>query len=154
MKVAAFLAIILLAGCAKHDDNCTSASEYYTFQTNKSLDTSANRVSIVNGNETVFNFRYNYEQCLGVVGGALSRDIYFEIPINTGNEFSYTGEALSNANALAYLVAPIYPALRLRPLVQGTIRGTRLSSAKWHIEASLNTGTEIIDIDKDFLRTD
>ena len=154
MRAAVLFAIILLVGCAKEDDNCTPASEFYTFQMYKTLDTSGNRVSIVNGNETVFDFKYNYQQCLGVVGAAISRDIYFQVPAETGDEFSYTGEGLSSANAMAYLVAPIYPDLRLRHLVQGSIHGRKTGPGKWHITASLDTGTEIINIDKDFLRTE
>lgn len=154
MRAAVLFAAILMVGCAKHDDNCSPESESYTFQMYKSLDTSAGRVSIVNGNQTVFDFQCNYQQCAGVVGAAVSRDILFQLPLESEDEFSYTGEDLSNVKAMVYLVAPIYPALRLRPLVQGTIHGQKTGSTKWHITASLNTGTEIINIDKDFLRTE
>lgn len=154
MRATVLFAAISLIGCAKHDDNCSPASEFYAFQMYKSLDTSAGRVSIVNGNQTVFDFRYNYQQCAGVVGAAVSRDIFFQVPLGSEDEFSYTGEDLSNVQAMVYLVAPIYPAMRLRPLVQGTIHGQKTGSTKWHITASLNTGTEIINIDKDFLRTE
>jgi hypothetical protein len=154
MRAAVLFAVVLLLGCAKEDDNCTPASEFYTFQMYKTLDTSGNRVSIVNGNEIVFDFKYNYQQCLGVVGAAVSRDIYFQVPVETGDEFSYTGQTLSSANTMAYVVAPIYPDLRLRHLVQGSIHGKKAGSGKWHIIASLNTGTEIVNIDREFLRTE
>ena len=154
MRAAVLCTVILLIGCAKHDDNCIPGSELYAFQMYKSLDTSAGTVTIVNGNQTVFDFSYNYQQCAGVVGAAVSRDIYFQVPPETGDEFTYSGEGLSNLKAMVYLVAPIYPALRLRPLSQGTIHGRKTGSARWHITASLDTGTEIINIDKDFLRTD
>ena len=154
MRAAVLFVVVLLVGCAKHDDNCTPASETYTFQVNKSMDTSGAKVSIVNGNQAVFDFRYNYEQCLGVVGAAVRRDVYFQVPAETGDEFSYTGEGLPGSNAMVYLVAPIYPDLRLRQLVEGSIHGKKINSGKWHITASLNTGTEIVNIDKDFLRTD
>jgi hypothetical protein len=152
MRTAVFLCFILFAGCAKNENNCTPSSQSYTFQSNKSIDTSAHTVSLVNGSQTVFKFQYNYEQCEGVVGAAVSREIYFELPSATQNDFSYSNESLTNANMLVYLIAPISPSLRIQKPVQGSIRGTQISSTKWHITASLNTGTEIINFEEDFLK--
>lgn len=152
MRAALFLGLILFAGCAKNENNCTPSSQSYTFQTNKSIDTSAHAVSLVNGGQTVFKFQYNYEQCEGVVGAPVSREIYFEIPSTTQNDFSYSNESLSNANTFVYLLAPILPSLRIQKPVQGSIHGTLINSNKWHITASLNNGTETIQFDEDFLK--
>jgi len=151
MRAALFAGLILCAGCAKNENNCTPSSESYTFELNKSIDTSHREVSLLSGTQTVFKFQYNYEQCDGVVGAAVSRDIYFEIPSATQNEFSYVND-LTSASALLYRVAPINPSLRMITPLAGSISGTRVSETKWHVTAVLNAGAETIRFERDFIK--
>lgn len=147
------LCSILIAGCAKQDD-CTPSSQSFTFQVSKSVDISASEVKAINGSSTVFKFQYNYEQCEGAVGSPVSREIYFEVPTTLQNNFSYANESLLQSNAVIYLKAPIDPALRIKRIVSGTIQGTKINLTKWHITASVNSGSEVINFENDFIRTD
>lgn len=143
------LCIFLLASCAKDDNHCTPSSQSFTFQANKSIDTSLHEVSVIGGNNTVFKFQYNYEQCEGAVGARVRREIYFEVPV-TQNQFQYANESLLQANVLVYLIAPINPSLRIAKVVQGNIQGTRISSSKWHINGTIISGGETTNFDQDF----
>jgi hypothetical protein len=152
MKTAwCILGIFLLIGCTKNDPNCTPSSQSFTFQANRSVDTSGYQVSATSGNNIVFKFQHNYEHCEGVVGAAISREIYFEVP-STQSSFQYSNESLLPANVFLYLKAPISPSLRITRISQGSIHGTQINTTKWHITASLISGTETINFDEDFIR--
>lgn len=154
MRTAFFiLCCILIAGCDKKED-CTPSSQSFTFQLNKSIDTSANEVQTIDGNSHVFKFHYNYEQCEGAIGGYVRREIYFEVPATVQSNFSYADESLQQANAIVYLIAPINPSLRIKKIVSGSIQGTQINPEKWHITASVNSGTETINFEEDFIRAD
>jgi len=152
MKTVLFVvSIIILGGCAKNENNCSPSSQYFTFQTNKSMDTSAHEISVISGSSTVFKFQHNYEQCEGVVGAPVSREVYLEIPATQTN-FQYANESLLQANVLVYLRTPINPSLRLTKVIQGTVQGTQVNASKWHITASLISGGETIIFNTDFTR--
>jgi len=155
MKTAlSILVIFLLIGCTKNDPNCIPSSQSFTFQANRSVDTSGYEVSVASGNNIVFKFQHNYEQCEDVAGAAISREIYFEVLANTQNSFHYTNEGLLSANAFMYLKAPINPLLRIARIVQGSVQGTQINTSKWHVTASFISGTETINFDSDFIRTE
>ena len=155
MKTAlSILVIFLLIGCTKNDPNCIPSSQSFTFQANRSVDTSGYEVSAASGNNIVFKFQHNYEQCEDVAGAAISREIYFEVAANTQNSFHYTNEGLLSANAFMYLKAPINPSLRITRIVQGSVQGTQINTSKWHVTASFISGTETINFDSDFIRTE
>ena len=154
MKTAlCIIGLFLISSCAKDDNNCMPSSQSYTFQANKSIDTSAHEVSVVSGSSIVFKFQHNYEQCEGVVGARVSREVYFEVPAMQSN-FQYTNESLLPANVFVYLKAPIDPSLRTTRVVLGSVHGTQINASKWHITASLISGGETINFDEDFIRID
>jgi hypothetical protein len=144
------LCSILITGCAKQN-NCTPSSQSFTFQLNKSIDTSAKEVKTIDGSSRVFKFGYNYEHCEGVIGARVSREIYFELPATVQSNFSYADESLPQANAVIYLIAPIDPSLRIKKIVSGSIQGVQITPTKWHITASIDSGTEIINFEEDFI---
>ena len=147
------LCSIVITGCAKQN-NCSPSSQSFTFQLNKSIDTSGNEVKTLDGSSRVFKFQYNYEHCEGAIGAAVSREIYFEIPATVQSNFSYADESLPQANAVIYLIAPIDPSLRIKKIVSGSIQGAQINSTKWHITASIDSGTEIINFEEDFIRAE
>lgn len=150
-KAFYILSIFLIAGCDKQND-CTPSSQSFTFQLNKSIDILGNEVKVKEGGSCVFKFQYNYEQCEGVVGAPVSREIYFEVPATIQNNFSYANENWQQANAFVYLNAPNSPSLRIRNIVSGSIQGTQINSTKWRIIASVNSGTETISFEEDFIK--
>jgi hypothetical protein len=153
MRTFYILGIILFTGCAKKDD-CTPSSQSFTFQLNKAIDTSGNEVKAIDGSFHVFKFQYNYEQCEGIVGAPVSREIYFEVPATVQSSFSYAEESFQQVNAVVYLKAPINPSLRIKQIVSGVIHGTQINPTKWHITASVNSGSETINFDEDFIKAD
>jgi hypothetical protein len=152
MRISAFILIVLVwTACNKNENNCIPPSDTFTCLSNKSIDTSAHYINVVNGNNTVFEFRHNFEKCPAVVGAADNKTLYFEIPSNQ-TSFNYSSaDDFSLIKAITYLNAPIDPALRKSYVNSGSIQGTKTGATVWHVKVSATCASgETISFESDF----
>ena len=140
-----------LSACDKNNDDCTAATQTYTFHQNKSILITANDVTVVDGTKTVFSFEQTFEQCPGAAGAYVSRTLYFEPADPLATEFHYSGSAeIQSIKCVLSIYAPIESSLRKTIITEGSIHGNKVNANTWHIEGSVVAGTETISFNADF----
>jgi hypothetical protein len=153
MRIFSFILVALLwTACTKKTLVCTPPADVFSWQANKTIDTSAHGVTVVTGTNTVFKFTHIYEHCPEAVGAYEDKSLYFEIPSSVQTSFIYNGvDELSVIKALTYLNAPINPALRTNRLTNGFIQGTKTSTTIWHVKVvATGTSGENLNFEADF----
>ena len=149
-----YFLIFAFFACKKNENECTRASDSYSYQLNKAVDTARNEVTIVGGSKVVFKFTHNYEQCRGAVGGFTRKSVYFELPPDVSSFNFSDNAALSQAGAVAYLEAPVNPQMRVMPISLGYIQGVKTTGGVWHIKGAVNAHGEVVEFEAGFTRVD
>jgi len=144
MKYLALLAgTLYLFACSDKKsgtDDCDPEEYEHTIKANSRIDTLTGGSSIfsfqVNSdpNKNVFIYTHTSERCKMVADAGYRETLVFEVPANA-NSFSYTNDELKNANT--YYKMSCYCDVNARMVVQGTIKGQKISAAMWTVEADL-----------------
>jgi hypothetical protein len=151
----ALVLVSIISGCNKNKGyDSWKTIDTFTYGNNKQIDTARNPsylfVYISPGSNIVFRFNHQEIAPHNVADGDLSEDLYFAIPAGITN-FIYTDATLGNASCYFSKMC-FCNDLDARPVIAGTIRGTKKSSVTWTINMDILVPgtTNRITFQKDF----
>lgn len=134
------LAALMLAGCKKSAD-CTSAQYKYNFAENRKIDIVRLGGYLLwpqvnSGNNIVFSYSMLGESCIGRSDGPSGEYLVFEIPSNATN-FNYSSIDLQTTQCYYGYDEGVGSSNDAIKIVQGTIKGNKISINVWAIEANI-----------------
>ncbi len=150
MRQLIFLAILLAAlGCG-NEEGINPGSESLDFFTDARL--SGEYPFAFSGNNVVFHRHYQKEEEEAIADDEYSEDFFLELE-DPGENFSFSGEELKGLKTL-FLYYCFCAYTNESQLIDGSIKGTKISSSKYELEVDLTYEYYYIDeVSKDTTNT-
>lgn len=156
--------LITISACKKSNTgNCTPEKKEYTFQAGKQIDHQKRittdttfeyyTFSVKDGDKNVFNFTWQFQDCLEVADDEGSRIILFEMPQNVNSFLLKDSADLRTAKVLVNYACFCYPSGPVL-VTRGTIEGQKKSGNVWHLKGCLKpfpNYADTIDFEADFI---